>query len=95
MPLCGTQNTLKFNGKTPALLPYFLEDVDLLGTAAVIGDAAKIHAAIRYANLKEAKGWKLFDEATVNLVDWDAFVTAVKRLYPGCEGVNQYCCADI
>jgi len=57
MLLCSTQNALKFNWKTPALLLCFLEDVDLLGTAAVINDAAKICAVIRYADLKEAEGW--------------------------------------
>ena len=46
MPLHGTQNALKFDGKTPALLPHFLEDVDILGTAAGITDLEKICAAI-------------------------------------------------
>ena len=32
MPLHGTQNALKFDGKALALLPHFLEDVDILGT---------------------------------------------------------------
>ena len=63
MLLRSTQNAPKFDGKTPALLPCFLEDVDILGTAAGITDLEKIHAAIRYADLEEAEGWELLDHA--------------------------------
>ena len=62
MPLCGIQNAPKFDGKTPALLPRFLEDVNILGTVARITDLEKICAAIRYADLEEAEGWELLDE---------------------------------
>ena len=34
MLLCGTQNALKFGGKTPALLPHFLKDVNIFSTVA-------------------------------------------------------------
>jgi hypothetical protein len=95
MPLRGTQNAPKFDGKVSALLPRFLEDVDILGTAAGITEAEKIRAAIRYADLEEAEGWELLDEATANPPNWDNFVLAVKKLYPGCEGANRYCRADI
>ena len=95
MLLCGTQNARKFDGKTPAVLPRFLEDVDILGTAAGITDLEKIRAAIRYADLKEAEGWELLDEVAANPPDWANFAQAVKKLYPGCEGANQYCRADI
>ena len=88
MPLCSTQNALKFDGKTPALLLHFLEDVDILGTVASITDLEKIHATIRYADLKEAEGWELLDEVTANPPDWANFAWAVKKLYPGCEGTN-------
>ena len=95
MPLRGTQNAPKFDGKTPALLPCFLEDVDILSTVAGIMDLEKIRAAIRYADLEEAEGWELLDEVTANPLDWVNFTWAVKKLYPGCEGANQYCRADI
>ena len=95
MPLRGTQNALKFDGKTPALLPRFLEDVDILGTAASITDLEKICAAIRYADLEEAEGWELLDEVAANPPDWANFAQGVKKLYPSCEGTNQYCWADI
>ena len=95
MPLRGTQNAPKFDGKTPALLPCFLEDVDILSTVAGIMDLEKIRAAIRYADLEEAEGWELLDEVTANPLDWANFAQAVKKLYPGCEGANQYCRADI
>ena len=55
--LCSTQNGLKFDGKILALLLHFLEDVDILSTAAGIMDLEKICAAIRYADLKEVEGW--------------------------------------
>ena len=95
MPLRGTQNAPKFDGKTPALLPRFLKDVDILGTAAGITDLEKIHAAIRYGDIEEAEGWKLLDEVAANPPDWANFAQAVKKLYPGCEGANRYYRADI
>ena len=95
MPLHGTQNALKFDGKTLALLLHFLEDVDILGTVAGITDLKKICAAIRYADLEEAEGWELLDEVTANPPDWVNFSQAVKKLYPCCKGANRYCQADI
>ena len=88
MPLCGTQNAPKFDGKTLALLLRFLEDVDILGTVASIMDLEKIRAAIRYADLEEAEGWELLDEVAANPPDWANFARAVKKLYPCCEGAN-------
>ena len=69
MPLRGTQNAPKFDGKTPALFPCFLEDVNILGTVAGITDLEKICAAIMYADLKEAEGWELLDEVAANPPD--------------------------
>ena len=95
MPLCSTQNAPKFDGKTLALLLRFLKNVDILGTAASITDLEKIHATIRYADLKEAEGLELLDEVTTNPPDWANFAWAVKKLYPSCEGANRYCWANI
>ena len=72
-----------------------LPESSVTGTAASITDLEKIRAAIRYADLKEAEGWELLDEVTTNPPDWANFAWAVKKLYPGCEGANQYCWADI
>ena len=88
MPLRGTQNAPKFDGKTLALFLHFLEDVNILGTAAGITDLEKIHAVIRYADLEEAEGWELLDEVAANPPDWANFARAVKKLYPSCEGAN-------
>ena len=88
MPLRGTQNAPKFDGKTPALLPRFFEDVDILGTVAGIMDLEKIRATIRYADLEEAKDWELLNEVAANPPDWANLTWAVKKLYPGCEGAN-------
>ena len=95
MPLRGTQNAPKFDGKTLALLRRFLKDVNILGTAAGIMDLEKICAAIRYADLEEMEGWELLDEVAANPLDWANFARAVKKLYPGCEGTNRYCQANI
>ena len=95
MPLHGTQNAPKFDRKTPALLPHVLEDVDILGMAAGITEEAGIRATIRYADLKEVEGWELLAEATAAPADWNDFVDTIKKLYPSCEGANQYCRADI
>ena len=95
MPLRGSASAPKFDGKTPSLLPRFLEDVDILGTAATLTDAEKVWTSIRYANLEESEGWELLPEAIVVPADWAAFALAVKALYPGCEGANHYCQADL
>ena len=58
-------------------------------------DLEKIRAAIRYADLEEAEGWELLDEVTANPPDWANFARGVKKLYPGCEGANRYCQANI
>ena len=91
MPLRSTQNAPKFDGKTPALLLHFLEDVDILSTAAGITNLEKIRATIRYADLEEGEGWELLDEVAANPPDWANFAWAVKKLYPSCEGANRYC----
>ena len=95
MPLRGSASAPKFDGKTPSLLPRFLEDVDILGTAATLTDAEKVRTSIRYADLEESEGWELLPEAIVVPADWAAFALAVKALYPGCEGANRYCQADL
>ena len=95
MPLRGTPNAPKFSRKKPSELPRYLEDIDLLEDAAVLDEAQKIKAAICYAALDEAEVWQMLPEATANLADWAGFIAATKKLYPGCEGANRYCCADI
>ena len=95
MPLRGTQNTPKFNGKTPVVLPHFLEDVDLLGTATSINDAKKIHYAMRYADLNEAEVWQTVDAASAMNPVWNDFIDQVKELYLGCEGTNCFCRVDL
>ena len=79
----------------PSELPQYLEDIDLLGDAAVLDKAQKIKAAICYAVLDEAEVWQTLPEATANLADWADFIAATKKLYPGCKGANRYCHTDI
>ena len=95
MPLQGTPNAPKFSGKTPSELPRYLEDIDLLGDTAVLDEAQKMKATIHYAALDEAEVWQTLPEAIANPVDWADSVAATKKLYPGCEGANQYCHGDI
>ena len=95
MPLRGTKDAPKFNGKIPALLPRFLKDVDLLVTAACINDVEKIHYAMWYADLDEAEVWQTVSTTSAAILDWDDFVDQDKELYPGCEGSNCFCCADL
>ena len=66
-----------------------------MGDAAVLDEAQKIKAVIRYAALDEAEVWQMLPKATANPADWADFIAATKKLYLGCEGANQYCCADI
>ncbi|KAI6142982.1 hypothetical protein BKA82DRAFT_163928 [Pisolithus tinctorius] len=91
MPLHGTQNSPRFSGDSPAQLPHYLKDIDFLGTLTALDDHGKIRAAIHYADLEEAKVWQTLLEAAPAADDWDAFVVAVKGLYPGCEGDDCYC----
>ncbi|KIK76911.1 hypothetical protein PAXRUDRAFT_17860 [Paxillus rubicundulus Ve08.2h10] len=93
MPLRGSRDAPKFDGRTPAHLPCFFEDIEILGEAAQILEEAQIKAAIRYADLDEAEVWLTLTAASGR--NWDAFVAAVKDLYPGCEGGNRYCRADL
>ncbi|KIN98397.1 hypothetical protein M404DRAFT_31404 [Pisolithus tinctorius Marx 270] len=60
-----------------------------------LDDRGKIRAAIRYTDLEEAKVWQTLPEAAPAANNWDAFVVAVKGLYPGCEGDNHYCHVDL
>ena len=82
MPLRGTPNAPKFSGKMPSELPRYLEDIDLLGDAAVLDEAQKIKANICYAALDEAEVWQTLPEETANPADWADFVAATKKLYP-------------
>jgi hypothetical protein len=95
MPLRGILDAPRFDGKTAALLPHYLEDIELLGTSAGLADSGKIKAAIRYADLDEAEVWQTLPEASATILDWDCFITAVKDLYLGCEGDDHYCRADL
>ena len=82
MPLQDTPNAPKFSGKTPSELPWYLEDIDLLGDAAVLDEVQKIKATIHYAALDEAEVWQMLPEAIANLADWADFIAATKKLYP-------------
>ncbi|KIK79767.1 hypothetical protein PAXRUDRAFT_16149 [Paxillus rubicundulus Ve08.2h10] len=95
MPLRGTKDAPKFLGKITAELPHFLEDVGILADQAQLDDAGKIHAAIRYAALDEAKLWETLDSATTVPAVWADFVTEVKQLYPRCEGADRYYRSDL
>ncbi|KIJ09512.1 hypothetical protein PAXINDRAFT_17411 [Paxillus involutus ATCC 200175] len=95
MPLRGTKDAPKFQGKIIAELPRFLEDVGILADQAQLDHAAKIRAAIHYAALDEAKLWETLESATAVPADWANCVTAVKQLYPGCEGADRYYRSDL
>ena len=95
MPLRGTPNAPKFDGKTPSELPCYLEDIELLGNAAVITIEQKIKVALHFAVLDKVEVWQTLPEATAVPADWNTFVTMVKKMYPGCEGTDRYSCGDI
>ena len=95
MPLHRTPNAPKFDGKIPSELLCYLEDIKLLGNTAIITIEQKIKAACRYAILDEAEVWQMLPEATAVPADWDTFVAAVKKMYPGCEGTDRYSRGDV
>ena len=88
MPLHGTPNAPKFNSKTPSELPQYLEDIDFLRDSARLNNTKKIKVALHYAALNEAEVWQMLPEASVNLTDWKAFIKAMKKMYPGCKGIE-------
>jgi hypothetical protein len=95
MPLRDTPNTPKVDGKKPSELPRYLEDIDFLSDVAALDQAKKIKAAIRYAALDEVEVWQMLPEASATPANWDNFIKAVKKMYPGCEGTDRYSRADV
>jgi hypothetical protein len=94
MPLRGTQNAPKFDGKSSAQLPHYLEDIEFLGTSATLSEEEQICAAIRYADLDEAEVRQTLPKTTAVPANWVNFMAVVKDLYSGCEGDDQYFRAD-
>ena len=72
-------------------LLHYLKDIEFLGTSAGLTDEEQIRVATHYADLEEAEVWQTLPEAFAAIPDWRNFLTAVKDLYPGCEGDDQYC----
>ncbi|KAI9459548.1 hypothetical protein HD554DRAFT_2176945 [Boletus coccyginus] len=94
MPIHGTPEAPVFDG-TSALLPRYFDDINILSNRADLFIARKIRFVIRYADLSEAELWETLPEASAHLPDWDAFILAVKKYYPGCEDTNRYCHTDL
>ena len=69
MPLNGTPNAPKFNGKMPFKLPQYLEDIDFLKDSARLNNAKKIKVALNYTALDEAEVWQTLPEASTNPAD--------------------------
>ncbi|KIK75408.1 hypothetical protein PAXRUDRAFT_19025 [Paxillus rubicundulus Ve08.2h10] len=78
MPLCGSRDAPKFDGRTPAHLPRFFQDIEILREAAQISEEAQIKAVIRYADLDAVEVWLTLTATSGR--NWDAFVAAVKDL---------------
>ncbi|KAF8834019.1 hypothetical protein BDN67DRAFT_915790, partial [Paxillus ammoniavirescens] len=91
----GTKDAPKFLGKIAVELPHFLEDVGILTDQAQLDDTGKMRTDIHYAALDEAELWETLESATTAPADWANFVTAVKQLYPGCEGADRYYHSDL
>jgi hypothetical protein len=87
MPLCGMPNMPKFDGSPRELLHYF-EDVKRLTDAAGLHGQSRIDATLRYVPRDDAETWEMLKVTKGG--DYDAFINAVKPLYPGCERDAQY-----
>ncbi|KAF8122013.1 hypothetical protein EV363DRAFT_1456894 [Boletus edulis] len=94
-PFHSSPDAPRFDASSPSHLPGFLEDVDLLGTGLRLDTAGKIKLAMYYAPLDDAELWELLPEASAHIPDWNVFVSAVKKYYPGCEKTDRYCRADL
>ncbi|KIJ20734.1 hypothetical protein PAXINDRAFT_6524 [Paxillus involutus ATCC 200175] len=64
-------------------MPRRVQESSSQTSLADYNEAAQIKAAIRYADLDEAEVWQTLTAASGG--DWDAFVVAVKDLYPGLQ----------
>ncbi|KIK83810.1 hypothetical protein PAXRUDRAFT_153018 [Paxillus rubicundulus Ve08.2h10] len=94
MPLCRSRDAPKPDVKTLAHLLHFFEDIEILIKAAQISEEAQVKVAIRYADLDKAEVWLTLMATSGG--NWDAFMVAIKDLYPRCEGANWHCCdADL
>jgi hypothetical protein len=60
-----------------------------------LDQAKKIKAAICYAALDEVEVWQTLPEASAILANWDNFIKAIKKIYPGCEGTDWYSHVDV
>ena len=94
MPTRSSPNAPKFNGKASDLIRFFEEVTELAG-AASLSDERAIAAALRYAPVDDAETWMTLPEADASPANFDAFVEAVKVLYPGCETTGQYTLGDL
>ncbi|KAF8441005.1 hypothetical protein L210DRAFT_3645249 [Boletus edulis BED1] len=94
IPMRGTPDAPQFHGTSTLLSGYF-DDIEILSNSINLTVAKKIRLAIRYADLEESEFWETLPEATANPPDWNIFIMAVKKYYPGCEETNRYCRADL
>jgi len=92
MPIRGTTNAPKFDGTIKDLKRYlsvFKQHAD----AAGINGQDRIQAVLLYLDPDDAETWETLTEATGS--DYNAFITAVKLLYPGCDDKPKYSRTDL
>lgn len=92
MPIRGTTNVPKSDSSIKDLSRY-LNDFDQHADNAGIAGQARIKAVLRYISRDDAETWETLAEATAG--DYDAFVKAVKELYPSCDAKPDYSKNDL
>jgi hypothetical protein len=92
MPRRATDKAPKFDGKGESLL-IFIDDYKDLADQAQLQNADRIKGLIKYVPTKDRSLWAGIPEA--NAGDYDAFITAVKDMYPGCESDKHYTVNDL
>jgi hypothetical protein len=92
MPIRDTTNAPKFDGTIKDLKRYlgvFKQHAD----AAGLTGQDRIQGVLSYLDPDDAETWETVTEVTGS--DYDAFITAVKLFYPGCDDKPEYSRADL
>ncbi|KAG2338268.1 hypothetical protein BDR05DRAFT_847302, partial [Suillus weaverae] len=92
MPIRRTESAPKFNGRTESLNEFLDQYEDLADQAALNGQD-RIKGLIRYLSANNKELWAGVPQAQQG--DFDAFITAVKVMYPGCEGDRCFTLMDL
>jgi hypothetical protein len=92
MPGHGSDKAPKFNRKDESLL-IFIDEYEEHANQAKLLNTDCIEGLICYVPNKDRNLWAGMPEA--NVTNYDAFITAVKEIYPGCTSGRCFTIVDL